>query len=103
MVLITAQGETQFFVHKEILALHSPPFRDTLSEAPAQLVVNLQDWDRETVSRLVEFLYRGIYNYADPTPLYPGSAANRTGSVPARPEALTSGKLTCTLVSINAY
>lgn len=103
MVLVTAQGEANFFVHKDILALHSQPFRDTLSERPAQLIVNLQDWDRDTVARLIEFLYRGFYHYPDPTPVSPGNEGHGMGSVSARPEALTSGRLTCTLIPINAY
>lgn len=100
MVLIAAEGEAEFFVHKDILAFHSQPFRDTLSAEPTQLIVNLQDWDRQTVSRLVEFLYRGMYHYPDPAPLSPGGAA----SIPVLRKDLTSGKLlTCTYILMNEY
>lgn len=46
--------------------------------------INLNDWDSDTVRRLVEFLYIGDYWYPDPSPLSPSPASE--ASEPAQPK-----------------
>lgn len=45
--------------------------------------INLNDWESDTVRRLVEFLYIGDYGYPDPSPLNPSPASE--ASEPAQP------------------
>lgn len=99
MVLVGAEGESNFYVHKDVLALHSRPFRETITANAPYLLINLQDWDHATVARMVEFLYRGMYYYPDPVAINgaPGDAAQGVENAAARPEFLTGGKSsTCT-------
>lgn len=66
---LTAQGQLRFFVHKDILASQSQPFQNATSgfwkEGSDRRII-LEDWDGDTVGRLVEFLYTGDYQYPDP-------------------------------------
>lgn len=75
MILLAQRGESRFFVHTDILTLQSKPFRDALAEefeqATEERNIDLCDWDGATVGQMVEFLYRGYYQYPDPEPLSP--------------------------------
>lgn len=70
MFELTAQnGEVRFHVHKDILISQSEPFRKAITggwRESTERKINLDDWDGETVGRLVEFLYSGNYQYPDP-------------------------------------
>lgn len=66
---VTAQGQLRFFVHKDILASQSQPFQNATSgtwREGAERKIMLEDWDGDTVGRLVEFLYTGDYQYPGP-------------------------------------
>lgn len=63
----------RFFVHKDILASQSQPFQNATSGAwkeGSDRKIILEDWDGDTVGRLVEFLYTGDYQYPDPEPVF---------------------------------
>lgn len=72
----------RFLVHKDILISKSQPLQHATSgvwrEATEQKI-NLEDWDGDTVSRLVEFLYTGNYSYPDPV-LKPANQPEPAGS-----------------------
>lgn len=71
---LVANDDVRFFVHKDILASQSKPFREATSglwKEAAERRIDLKDWDSDTVARFVEFLYIGNYGYPDPTPLNP--------------------------------
>lgn len=73
----------RFFVHKDILASQSQPFQNATSGAwkeGSDRKIILEDWDGDTVGRLVEFLYTGDYQYPDPEPV-------SFGDTPEVPEA----------------
>lgn len=65
---LVAQDGARFFVHKDILAHQSQPFKGATSggwgESTERKII-LPDWDAETIGRLVQFLYTGDYQYAD--------------------------------------
>lgn len=70
-------GERIFNVHKDALIAQSEPFRNAITggwRETTERKINLNDWDGETVGRLVEFLYIGNYQYPDPV-----SSAERAG------------------------
>lgn len=59
----------RFNVHKDVLISQSEPFRKAITGGwleTAERKINLDDWDGDTVGRLVEFLYTGDYHYSDP-------------------------------------
>lgn len=66
---LVAKDDVTFYVHKDILSHHSQPFNDAISgewkESDERRIL-LPDWDATTVGHLVQFLYTGNYNYADP-------------------------------------
>lgn len=70
MIEVTAQsGEKRFSVHKDVLISQSEPFRNAITggwKETSERKINLDDWDAETVGRMVEFLYTGNYQYPDP-------------------------------------
>lgn len=71
IIELTARGQSRFLVHKDILASQSQPFRNAVSgvwKESTERKINLDDWDKDTVGRLVEFLYTGNYSYPDPDP-----------------------------------
>lgn len=71
-----AEGDVRFFVHKDILSSQSEPFREATcgvwTEA-AERRISLKDWDGETVARMIQFLYKGDYQYPEPAPISPAS------------------------------
>lgn len=75
IIELTAKGQSRLLVHKDILTSQSQPFRNAITgvwKESAERKINLEDWDEETVGRLVEFLYTGNYSYPDPEPILPG-------------------------------
>lgn len=70
IIELTAEnGEKQFHVHKDVLISQSEPFRSAITggwRETAERKICLDEWDGETVCRLVEFLYTGNYQYPDP-------------------------------------
>lgn len=67
--LVAENGNKRFFVHKEVLISQSEPFRNAITggwKEATERKLNLDDWDGETVLRLIEFLYTGDYQYPDP-------------------------------------
>lgn len=75
---LTAQGQLRFFVHKDILASQSQPFQNATSgvwKEGSERKIILEDWDGDTVGRLVEFLYTGDYQYPDPEPVSLGDTS----------------------------
>lgn len=65
---LVAQDDVVFFVHKDILAHQSQPFKEATRgewKESVERKISLQDWDAETVGRLVQFLYTGDYQYVD--------------------------------------
>lgn len=80
---LVASDDVRFFVNKAILASQSKPFREATSgpwEEASKRMIELKDWDSDTVARLVEFLYLRNYDYPDPTPLKP--APEQAGGAP---------------------
>lgn len=74
IIELTAKGQARILVHKDILTSQSQPFRNAITgvwKESAERKINLEDWDKETVGRLVEFLYTGNYSYPDPEPILP--------------------------------
>lgn len=74
IIELIAKGQSRLLVHKDILASQSQPFRNAVTGVWKESVerkINLEDWDKETVGRLVEFLYTGNYSYPDPEPILP--------------------------------
>lgn len=68
---LVANDDVRFYVNKDILASQSKPFREATSgtwKESTDRRIDLQDWDSDTVARLVEFLYVQNYPYPDPTP-----------------------------------
>lgn len=92
--LVTDEGESRIFVHKDALISQSAPFRDALTggwaEATDRKIV-MGDWDSLTVGRMVEFLYCGSYQYPDPAPL---SAEGNTPVRETRSRSILSVPLT---------
>lgn len=71
IIELTARGQSRFFVHKDILASQSQPFRNAITgvwKESTEHKIDLEDWDQDTVGRLIEFLYTGNYSYPDPEP-----------------------------------
>lgn len=81
---LVTQGDVRFFVHKDILASQSAPFHEAMSgewSEASERKFNLEDWDSDTVARMVQFLYKGDYQYPKPTPIHDGSVpSSRTPS-----------------------
>lgn len=74
IIELTAKGRSRLLVHKDILTSQSQPFRNAITgvwKESAERKIDLEDWDKETVGRLVEFLYTGNYSYPDPEPILP--------------------------------
>lgn len=73
---LTAQsGERRIFVHGDILASQSEPFRKIVTghwRESTERKIDLTDWDGDTVTRFVDFLYTGNYRYPDPKPITHG-------------------------------
>lgn len=94
---IVAQDDVRFFVHMDILAHQSEPFKEAISgewkESTDRKII-LQDWDAETVCRLVQFLYTGDYQYVDHSssdvPLSPVVEEQSLDEHELPPRALTS-------------
>lgn len=89
--LIT-DDDTRFYVHSDVLTSQSTPFHLAVTgpwkEATERRIL-LADWDTDTVSRLVEFLYTGDYAYPNPIPLGDSLAPER--SIAPKPENTTTG------------
>lgn len=69
--LSAQNGEKRFHVHKDVLISQSEPFRHAITggwRETTERKINLNDWDGETVGRLVSFLHTGDYQYPDPVP-----------------------------------
>lgn len=67
---LVADGDVRFFVHEDVLTSQSEPFRMTAAgewKEATERKINLSDWDADTVSRLLQYLYSGDYQYSDPT------------------------------------
>lgn len=67
---LVAQDDARFFVHKDILAHQSQPFKEATSgvwKESTERKILLKDWDAKTVGHLVQFLYTGDYKYPDPS------------------------------------
>lgn len=67
---LVAENDVKFFVHKDILAHQSKPFKDATNgewKESTERKIQLSDWDAKTVGRLVQFLYTGDYDYPGPS------------------------------------
>lgn len=74
IIELAAGDDTRFFVHRDILVYQSQPFSDALTGEWREATdhrIDMTDWDSETVSRLVQFLYTGDYHYPAPAPVSP--------------------------------
>lgn len=49
-------------------------------------IIDLSDWDEDTVARLVQFLYTGDYDCPDPEPIVMGAGSNMPTMPPSEPE-----------------
>lgn len=87
-----------FYVHKDILAHHSQPFKDATSgtwKESHERKILLPDWDAKTVGHLVQFLYTGDYNYPDTSACdEPETPVETEESVPPAPKPNRTGALT---------
>lgn len=96
MVELLAQGgESRFFVHANILVSQSQPFKNALAgnwKEATERKIDLNDWDGDTVGRLVEFLYRGNYQYPDPAPISAEDATTPQGSHGSSGSLAVSGR-----------
>lgn len=66
---LVSSDKVSFFVHKDILISQSMPFRQAATgpwQEASERRILLNDWDTDTVARLVEFLYTSDYPYPDP-------------------------------------
>jgi len=67
---ITAQGGARnFYIHGSILSKYSQPFRravETNSKESSERIIDLNDWDSDTVERLLQFLHTGGYQWPIP-------------------------------------
>lgn len=84
IIELTAKGQSRLLVHKDILTSQSQPFRNAITgvwKESAERKIDLEDWDKETVGRLVEFLYTGNYSYPDPEPILPRQQQQQQVSV----------------------
>lgn len=71
-----------FHVHKDILTSQSQVFRAASTgiwKESTERKIDLEDWDGETVGRLVEFLYTGNYQYPNPEQISPGQQTSEEG------------------------
>lgn len=90
---LVSSDNVSFFVHKDILISQSMPFRQAATgpwQEASKRKILLDDWDADTIARLVEFLYSNDYPYPDPDPLEhrpapggPGAPASAPGPAPA--------------------
>ncbi|KAL0634532.1 hypothetical protein Q9L58_006551 [Maublancomyces gigas] len=83
---LVSSDNVSFFVHKDILISQSMPFRQAANgpwQEASERKILLDDWDTDTVARLVEFLYSNDYPYPDPDHLVVPS----TPSAPVAPVA----------------
>lgn len=100
IIELVAKNNGRFFVHEGILSHHSQQFKDATSgpwKESQERKILLQDWDEETVGRLVQYLYTGDYRYPNPSlPEKPpgGVAETETEKVPSAPELGRTGALT---------
>ncbi|KAL0635221.1 hypothetical protein Q9L58_005867 [Maublancomyces gigas] len=86
---LVASDDVRFFINKAILASQSKPFEQATSgpwEEASKRMIELKDWDSDTVARLVEFLYLRNYDYPDPTPLKPAPEPAGGAPEPAQME-----------------
>lgn len=61
-------------MHEHVLTSQSQPFRDALTgqwKESTDREIDLQEWDRGTVVRMLEFLYGGSYKFPDLAPISP--------------------------------
>lgn len=88
---LVSRDNVRFFVHQDILTSQSKPFRQATTgpwqEASERKIV-LNDWDTDTVARLVEFLYSNNYPYPDPDPLEPVRVPQAATSEPGEPNTI---------------
>lgn len=75
---LLAGDDQRFFVHKAILNSQSTSFQES-----SKHMIDLSDWDSDTVARLVEFLYCRNYDYPDPTPLKTRAEKSLSEPLPA--------------------
>lgn len=98
IIELVAKNNGRFFVHEGILSHHSQQFKDATSgpwKESQEHKILLQDWDEETVGRLVQFLYTGDYRYPNPSlPEKPRVGVAETEKVPSAPEVGRTGALT---------
>lgn len=67
--IIAQSGEKRFFVHGDALAQKSEPLRKIIEgvrDEPGNRIIDLQQWDGDTVKRFVEFFYTGRYEVPSP-------------------------------------
>lgn len=66
MEIRAQDGAANFTAHKDILIAQSTLFESSVSGNGTERLVDLSQWDGETVARVLEFLYRGRYSYPNP-------------------------------------
>lgn len=66
MEIRAQDGSANFTVHKSILIAQSTLFESSVSGDTTERLVDLSQWDGETVARVLEFLCRGRYSYPNP-------------------------------------
>lgn len=106
---LVAENNVTFFVHKDLLAFHSRPFKEATSgvwKESTERKIILNDWDAKTVGRMVQFLYTGDYKYPSPVPTDESTPLEqKVEMVPDVPETLElpkGGTLTPLLECVEA-
>ena len=60
------KGTSTFYVHGDILSRNSQPFKSIVDgnwEESVKREINLEEWDADTVSRMIEYLYTKDYTW----------------------------------------
>ncbi|PUU83577.1 hypothetical protein B9Z19DRAFT_1118919 [Tuber borchii] len=60
------KGTRTFYVHRNILSQNSQPFKSIVDgnwEESVKREINLEEWDADTVSRMIEYLYTKDYTW----------------------------------------
>lgn len=88
---LVLRDNVRFFVHQDILTSQSKPFQQATTgpwQEASERKILLDDWDTDTVARLVEFLYSNNYPYPDPDPLEPVRVPQAATSGPGEPNTI---------------